>query len=83
MSLFECLCRKAEFYHEGPNWVRSIWPTENSFSWFIKSNGKELKELLGIRKVGRDWFVDTVRFPAAAARVFRLPVEDVVGTEMV
>lgn len=76
MTLFDRLRRKAEFYQQGPEWVRSIWPTENSFAWFLKSHTQELEKLLAIRKVGRDWFIDTNHFPEAAARVWGLPVDD-------
>lgn len=64
------LRRKDAFYqHDGPQWVRNVWPRPESFNWFCKANRDRLVEQGAMHKLGRDWFVDTEVFPTAAERI--------------
>lgn len=67
------LKRKSDFYTDGPQWVRSVWPTQASFEWFCKSRRDALQQVGGLRRMGRDWFIDAEAFPNAVAAEFHLP----------
>lgn len=64
--------RKADFYAQAPAWVHQIWPTFDSFNWFIKTRAKVLSSVGAIRKLGRDWFVDEQLFAQEVAVAFGL-----------
>jgi hypothetical protein len=66
----EHLRRKHEFWrHEAPGWCRQIWPRPQSLDYFVKMHRAPLQEAGALQKIGRDWFVDSATFPAAAARI--------------
>lgn len=51
--------RKADYYANGPEWVHRIWSTQPSFDWFCKSRRQALSQAGVLRKLGRDWFVNS------------------------
>lgn len=64
------LRRKAAFYeHDAPEWVKNLWPRPESFDWFVKHHRDALLAQGAMIKLGRDYFVDVERFPAAASRI--------------
>ena len=66
----ESLRRKAEYYeHDAPTWARVIWTRPASFNHFIKFNRDALVEAGAIRRIGRDYFIDSEVFPVVAARI--------------
>lgn len=67
------LRRKSDFYSDGPAWVRTVWPTQAGFEWFCKSRREALHKAGGLRRMGRDWFVDAEAFPRVVAAEFQLP----------
>ena len=67
------LRRKADFYeHDAPKWARNIWSRPKSFEWFTKTHRKELIAQGAMLKIGRDYFIDVEKFPAAAIRILGL-----------
>lgn len=64
------LCRKRDYYQEGPQWVRTIWKTSNAFDHFVKSRRSFLAHRGAIHKLGRDWFVDCEVFPCVADQAY-------------
>lgn len=67
------LRRKSDFYSDGPQWVRTVWPTQAGFEWFCKSRREALQKAGGLRRMGRDWFIDAESFPKVVAAEFQLP----------
>lgn len=71
----ENLRRKSDYYkNAAPDWVRSVWPRIESLNHFVKANRDSLVASGGIARLGRDWFVDTEQFPAAAKRILGVEV---------
>ncbi len=67
------LRRKCDYYlHDGPEWVRTIWPKPESFNWFLKNHRNELNRQGAIVRLGRDYFVDLMTFPDVAAATLGL-----------
>ncbi len=67
------LRRKRDYYlHDGPDWVRTIWPKPESFDWFLKNNRTNLVRDGGIVRLGRDYFVDAAVFPEVAMQTLGL-----------
>ena len=61
------LRRKLDYYEiDGPEWIRSIWTRQASFDWFLKCHRKTLVEFGGLRRLGRDYFIDQTKFPEIA-----------------
>ncbi len=77
------LRRKTAFYqHDAPDWVKNLWPRPQSFTWFIKHHRDDLVAQGALIKIGRDYFVDTTKFPDAARKVLGLASEgDCAGGE--
>jgi hypothetical protein len=76
-ELIANLRRKAEYYsNDGPEWVRLIWPRLASFDWFLKSNRQTLVACGGIRRLGRDYFIDQSRFPNAAKLILGIELTE-------
>jgi hypothetical protein len=67
------LQRKKVYYTDGPPWVRSVWNTQAGFEWFCKSRRAALEQAGGLRRMGRDWFIDAEAFPKVVAAEFHLP----------
>jgi hypothetical protein len=64
------LRRKPDYWrHDGPEWVRKIWPRPESFHWFIKSNRDALLAQGAVVRLGRDYFIDAQAFPPAAEAI--------------
>lgn len=64
------LRRKLDYYrHEAPEWVRVVWPRPESFAWFIKHRRADLESRGALLRLGRDHFIDTGSFPAAAGEI--------------
>lgn len=62
--------RKPDYYrNDAPEWVRNVWPRQESFDWFIKHRRVELVDSGAVVRLGRDYFVDTVIFPKVASRI--------------
>jgi hypothetical protein len=61
----ERLARKRDFYSTAPDWVKTFWPTQSSFDWFIKSRTQTLTEQGALMRLGRDYFVDAERLAIA------------------
>jgi hypothetical protein len=57
----ERLTRKRDFYTNAPDWVKTFWPTQSSFDWFIKSRNQTLTEQGALLRLGRDYFIDSER----------------------
>ena len=74
-ACLERLRRKSDFYAHGPDWVRQLWTTEASFDWYVKSRKAGLQSAGGLRRMGRDWFVDLEGFTRIVAAEFNLPTE--------
>jgi len=73
----ENLRRKPDYYENvAPDWVRSVWPRIQSLNHFLKANREDLLALGGITRLGRDWFVDTERFPIAAKKILGADASD-------
>ncbi len=61
------LRRKRDYYLEdGPDWIRMIWSKPESFNWFLKNNRRTLIEHGAIVRLGRDYFIDALKFPEIA-----------------
>lgn len=72
------LRRKADYYHsDAPDWVRSIWPRQESFGWFIKNNRQALVDQDAVVRLGRDYFVDKEKFPVVAGSLLGVKSEEV------
>ena len=65
VTKLDCLARKRDFYKNSPNWVKTFWPTQSSFDWFIKSRTQTLTEQGALMRLGRDYFVDAERLAIA------------------
>lgn len=76
------LRRKSDFYSQGPGWVRSLWPTQAGFEWFCKANRDSLCRSGGLRRMGRDWFIDETNFGTAVASKFGFKDCDVQNLEV-
>jgi hypothetical protein len=61
----ERLSRKRDFYTNAPDWVKTFWPTQASFDWYLKSRNKPLTEQGALQRLGRDYFVDAERLALA------------------
>jgi hypothetical protein len=70
----EALRRKKDYYGtDAPAWVHNVWPRASSFNWFVKEHSTTLVERGAIIKLGRDYFVNTEVFPAAARQILGVP----------
>jgi hypothetical protein len=67
------LVRKVKYYEEGPAWVRNMWPTSESFAWFIKNNQETLQERGAIAKLARDWLIDSESFEPVIRSMLKRP----------
>lgn len=68
------LRRKRDYYlHDGPAWIRTVWPRPESFSWFLKNHRNALAKRGAIVRLGRDYFVNTLLFPDVAVTTLGLP----------
>jgi len=81
LEILERLRKKSDFYTDGPDWVRSVWKTQAGFEWFCKSRREALEQRGGLRRMGRDWFVDAGVFPQAVAQEFNLNQSNAEGVE--
>jgi hypothetical protein len=69
----EFLSRKRIYYEvTAPGWVRNIWSRQEAFDHFIKYNRFELVDRGALIKIGRDYFVDSNKFPSVATEIMGL-----------
>jgi hypothetical protein len=71
-NLLEQLRPKTVFYENGPEWVRSIFKTANSFDWYCKSRKKVLGECGAMCRIGRDWYINGEKFEKFLLSEFKL-----------
>lgn len=69
----EALRRKSDFLNtDGPAWVRTVWTRPESFAHFLKTHRDFLAAKGAIAKVGREWFIESEKFPTVARRILGL-----------
>lgn len=82
LEILERLRKKGDFYNIGPDWVRSVWKTQAAFEWFCKSRREVLERRGGLRRMGRDWFIDSELFAQAVACEFDRVQSDLEGATL-
>ena len=69
----ELLSRKRTYYEEAaPSWVRKIWSRPQAFEHFIKHHRAALVGQGALIKIGRDYFVNSDKFPEVANEILGL-----------
>jgi hypothetical protein len=69
----ELLSRKRRYWQEDePDWVRKIWSRPQAFDYFIKYNRSTLVDQAALIKIGRDYFVNSDKFPEVATEILGL-----------
>jgi hypothetical protein len=69
----ELLTRKRTYYEEtAPLWVHKIWSRQQAFDHFVKYNREKLADEGALIKIGRDYFVDSDKFPVVATEILGL-----------